>query len=186
MTSTGSIGSTPIIDILSGATFDVSAKTGFSLGATQILMGSGTVLGNVVAASGSHIAPGNSAGILTLTGNLTLNSGALLDFDLANTAASDKISMTGSTLYLTGQQFSDFVFTPLDGFGAGIYVLIDAGGIQGNLGDNLSGNIGGLSALLTTSGNDLVLNVVPEPSIWILLATSGLALLAYLKRQRPM
>jgi autotransporter-associated beta strand protein len=147
-----------------------------------ILCGTGTV-GNVTVNSGGHIAPGNLAGILTLAGDLMLNSGALLDFDLANTAASDKISMTGSTLYLNAQQFSDFVFTPLGGFGAGTYVLIDAGGIQGSLGDDLSGNIGGLSASLSTSGNDLMLNVVPEPSIWLLLATAGLALFANVRRQ---
>jgi autotransporter-associated beta strand protein len=183
LSSTGSIGSTPIIDILSGATFDVSAKNGFTLGGMQSLMGRGTVLGGVVATPGSQIVPGDSAGILTISGNLTLNSGALLDFELANTSASDKISMTGSTLYLNNQQFSDFVFTPLGGFGAGTYILIDAGGIQGNLGNSLSGNIGGLPASLSTSGNDLVLNVVPEPSIWILLATAGLALFAYVRRQ---
>ena len=89
LTSTGSIGYTPIIDILSGASFDISAKNsgngGFTLGAAQTLMGSGTVIGNLVAGSGSHIDPGDSAGILTISGKLTLNSGAVLDFDLAGT-----------------------------------------------------------------------------------------------------
>jgi autotransporter-associated beta strand protein len=147
-----------------------------------ILGGTGSV-GNVMVNSGGHIAPGNSAGVLRLAGGLTLNSGALLDFDLANTAASDKISMTGSTLYLNGQQFADFTFTVLSGFGSGTYILIDAGGIQGSLGNNISGDIGGLSVSLSMSGNDLVLNVVPEPSIWILLATFGVGLFAYTRRR---
>ena len=179
LTSTGSIGSTPIIDILSGATFDVSAKNGFSLGATQTLMGSGTVLGNIIATSGSHIAPGNSAGTLTISDNLTLNDGALLDFELANTAASDKISMSSSTLYLNGQDFSDFNFTALSGFGNGTYTLIDAGTISGNLGSNLTGPIGAYSGTLSISGNDLVLNVVPEPGTWVLLATMCIGLFVY-------
>jgi autotransporter-associated beta strand protein len=148
-----------------------------------ILGGTGSV-GNVTVNSGGHIAPGNSAGTLTLAGDLTLNSGALLDFDLAGAAASDKISMTGSTLYLNGQLFSDFAFNPQTGFGLGTYILIDAGGIQGILGDNLSGNIGGLSASLSISGDDLMLTVVPEPSIWILLATVGLGLFAYAGRRK--
>ena len=42
--------------------------------------------------------------------------------------------MSSSTLYLNGQNFSDFNFTALSGFGMGIYTLIDAGTISGNLG----------------------------------------------------
>ena len=176
LTSAGLIASTPIIDILSEATFDVSAKSNFSLGATQTLMGSGTVLGNFIAASGSHIAPGNSAGTLTLSGNLTLNDGALLDFELASISNSDMISMGSSTLYLNNQDFYDFNFAALSGFGKGIYTLIDAGTISGNLGSKLTGAIGGFSATLSKSGNDLVLNVVPEPGAWMLLAAAYLGL----------
>jgi autotransporter-associated beta strand protein len=174
--SAGSIGSTPIIEILSGATFDVSAKSSFSLGATQTLMGSGTVLGKVIANSGSHIAPGNSVGALTLSGNLFLFDGALLDFELASTSASDTISMSSSTLYLNSQDFSDFHFTALSGFGNGTYTLIDAGTISGSLGSNLTGPIGDYSGTLSISGNDLVLNVVPEPGTWVLLATACVAI----------
>jgi T5SS/PEP-CTERM-associated repeat protein len=180
LTSTGSISSSPIIDILSGATFDVSAKNsgngGFTLCGAQTLMGSGTVIGNLVAAQGSHIAPGNSAGMLTLSGNLTLNDGALLDFELGDVPSSDKISMSSRTLYLNYQDFSDFNFTALTGFGNGIYTLIDAGTISGNLGDKLTGTIGNFSATLSKSGNDLILTVVPEPGTWALLATACLAL----------
>ncbi len=65
LTSTGSIGFTPIIDVLGGATFDTSAKNssgGFTLGGGQKLMGGGNIIGNIIATSGSHIAPGDSAG----------------------------------------------------------------------------------------------------------------------------
>ncbi|MGA2060897.1 MAG: autotransporter-associated beta strand repeat-containing protein [Thermoguttaceae bacterium] len=185
LTSTGSIGSTPIINIFSGATFDVSAKGIFGLGATQTLMGSGTVIGNVIATSGSHIAPGNSAGTLTFSGNLTLNDGALLDFELANTSANDKISMSNSTLFLNNQDFSDFNFIVLSGFGTGIYTLIDARAISGNLGNNLTGNVGDYSATLSQSGNDLILTVVPEPGVGVLLMTACLAVFAFAKRRKP-
>jgi hypothetical protein len=135
----------------------------------QTLKGSGTVVGAVVAAAGSCIAPGDSAGTLTLTGDLTLNDGALLDFELGAVEGSDKISMASSTLYLGNQEYGDFMYTALSGFGAGEYVLIDAGVISGSLGTNLSGAVGGLPATLKVSGNDLVLNVVPEPGVWVLL-----------------
>jgi autotransporter-associated beta strand protein len=177
LTSSGSIANSPLIDVKSGAYLNVSAKTsGFSLGSSQTLEGAGTVTGSVVAASGSHIAPGDSAGVLTFSGNLTLNSGALLDFDLGDILESDKIYMHSSILYLNGQQFSDFNFTALSGFGAGIYTLIDAAVISGSLGDNLSGAIGAYTASLSISGNDLVLNVVPEPGTWLVLAMAFLAI----------
>jgi autotransporter-associated beta strand protein len=188
LSSTGSIASTPIIDILSGASFDVSAKNsgngGFTLGGTQTIMGSGTVNGNLVAGSGSHIDPGDSAGILTISGKLTLNSGTLLDFELGSTLASDMISMSSSTLYLNSQDLSAFNFTALDGFGSGIYTLIDAGDISGDLGRNLTGAIGDYSATLSKSGNDLVLTVVPEPGTWMLLAAACLGL--FVRKRKKM
>jgi autotransporter-associated beta strand protein len=140
-----------------------------------ILGGTGTV-GNVTVYSGGHIAPGNSAGVLVLWGNLTLNDGALLDFELANTSASDKISMSNSTLYLNGLDYSDFTFTALNKFGKGTYMLIDAKIISGSLGSNLTGTIGDYSATLSKLGNDLILTVVPEPGAWVLLATACLAI----------
>jgi autotransporter-associated beta strand protein len=140
-----------------------------------ILAGTGSV-GSVTVNSLGHIAPGVSAvGTLTNTG-LTLNSGAILDFDLASTSSSDLISMSTSILALYGQQFSDFHFTALDGFGAGIYTLIDAGAISGDLGDNLTGYIGDYSATLSKSNNDIILTVVPEPGTWLLLATACIGL----------
>jgi hypothetical protein len=92
--------------------------------------------------------------------------------------------MSSYTLNLNGLDFFDFTFTALIGFDNGTYTLIEAGTISGNLGSNLTGNIGDYPATLSISGNDLILTVaVPEPGIWILLATACLALLTY-KRTR--
>ena len=87
--------------------------------------------------------------------------------------------MTGSTLFLNNQQFSDFSFSPLDNFGNGSYILIEAGNIQGSLGSNLQGSISGLPASLSISGNNLVLNVVPEPSTIVLFCVGAISLLTY-------
>ena len=187
LASTGTIASTSIIDVEKDGIFDVSAKNssgGFKLGAAQTLKGSGKVLGNINALAGSHIAPGDSAGVLNVAGNLTLTDGAILDFELGDVFASDKISMPTSTLFLNGQDFADFHFTQLDGFGMGMYTLIDAGTISGLLGSNLSGNIGSYTASLAVSGNDLVLNVVPEPSSLAMLIAAVLGFGVFYKLRK--
>jgi len=155
---------------------NVTVSGGATLG------GTGTV-GQVTVNLGGHIAPGDSIGVLTLGSDLTLASGALLDFDLHTVAASDEIDMSASTLYLNGQQFSDFDFNTLAGFGQGTYILIDAGTIAGSLGNDCSGTIGGLQATLCTSGNDLLLTVVPEPSALVLAVAGILGLLVLLRRR---
>ena len=119
------------------------------------LAGAGTV-GGVTVADGGCVAPGNSVGTLALAGNLSLDTGALLDFELAGPTTSDLISMRYSTLTLNGQRFSDFTFTPLAGFGLNTYVLIDAGTILGKLGANTSGMVGEWPATISTRGDDLL------------------------------
>jgi fibronectin-binding autotransporter adhesin len=143
------------------------------------LGGIGTV-GGVTVNLGGHIAPGDipgTTGTLTLGGNLSLASGALMDFDVGATSASDKISMPLFSLLLNNQQFSDFIFAPHTGFGPGVYTLIDAGNIQGKLNGNLNGAINGLDAIISTHDGDLLLTVVPEPSPLLLLGVGAISLL---------
>jgi autotransporter-associated beta strand protein len=148
------------------------------------LAGTGS-LTSVMIGSGGHLAPGNSPGTLTLSGSLTLTSGAMLDYELGTLLASDEVLMPTGLLVLSGQQFSDFNFTPLSGFGPGTYMLIDAGAVSGVLGANTSGTINGMPASIAIQGNDLVLNVVPEPSTISMLLAASLGLIAFARsRQR--
>jgi fibronectin-binding autotransporter adhesin len=188
--SLGSAGSLDscMINIVAGATYNVSAvSNGYHLKNLQTLAGTGTVNGNLAVDAGGHIAPGNApdaVGTLKFNGNLSLGSGALLDFDLAATNGSDLISLSSSKLLLSNQQFTDFNFTTWNGFGPGIYTLIDADSIQGSLGINLSGNIHGFEASLYTSGGDLLLTIVPEPSSCLLLGIGTISVLGYVWRRR--
>lgn len=184
--ATGLIDSSPVIDVGSGAFLNASAKTnGLTLRSIQTLKGLGTVVGTILAEAGSHIAPGEGVGTLAFANNLTLNDGTLLDYELGAVGNSDKIAMSGSTLTLNGQDFSDFTFSALSGFGEGTYTLIDAGTISGSLGSNLSGPIvGNYTGTLSIAGGDLVLTVVPEPCTLALLFAGGLGLLAWAGRRR--
>jgi len=81
-----SISSSSGILLGSGATYDVSAVSGYSLNAGQSLGGSGTVVGSVNGSGSSAISPGTSiAGTLTFNNDLNLATGDTLVFDLNNT-----------------------------------------------------------------------------------------------------
>ncbi len=88
------------------------------------------------------------------------------------------------SLTLNSQQFSDFNCTPSANFGRGSYPLIAFGSMSGSLGSNTSGTIDGLPATLAVQGNDLVVNVVPEPSTLALFAAGVLGLVGWAWRQR--
>jgi probable HAF family extracellular repeat protein/autotransporter-associated beta strand protein len=141
------------------------------------LAGTGS-MANVTVNSGGHLAPGDAPGILSLSGSLTLLSGAVMDYKLDTPLDSDMVLMTSGALNLNGQQFSDFNFTPLAGFGPGSYTLIDAGTVIGSLGSGTSGMIDGVPANIAVQGDNLVLTVVPEPGTLVLLGIGGLVLLA--------
>ncbi len=92
--SSGSLAHSTIIQVNHGATFDVTAKSSFTIGGHQTLSGSGTVLGNVLIEGGHNPGSGGAPGILThqhnlaydnasvfweLTGNTTSGRGAIYD-----------------------------------------------------------------------------------------------------------
>jgi fibronectin-binding autotransporter adhesin len=124
--TTGSATGTGNVQVASGATF----------------AGSGIVTGAVTIADGGSLAPGNSPGTLT-TGDLTLNSGSFLVYELGATGESllsDLVKVNGN-LMLDGT----LNVTPSTGgsFGPGLYRLIK---YTGTLTDNVL-NLGTTPAL---------------------------------------
>jgi autotransporter-associated beta strand protein len=166
----------------------ITSTSGVTIGNGGLIGGSGIVTtasnGNVTVAAGGRISPGNSPGNLTFTlgtGVLDLSAvgatsiGSLI-FELGT--SSDKVTLASGSLSLGAGQlgFNDFTFSDSGGLAAGVYTLFDANSaFLGSLdAANLSGTLpGGLTGTLTidTAGNNLNLNVVPEPG------TLGLALL---------
>lgn len=82
--TSGSIASSPTIIVGTGATYDVSSISGYTLAANQTLGGGGKVTGNVTGSGSSTISPGSSPGTLSFDNDLTLPPGDGLTFDLTN------------------------------------------------------------------------------------------------------
>jgi autotransporter-associated beta strand protein len=168
--STGSINRSSSISIASGATFDVSAISGYSLQQNLYATGTGTatIRGALNAAGKMINLEDGSIGTLAVTSNLTLGSGTLA-FDVGS-VASDLISIGGSasmsgltTISLSGLSTLSSVST-----GSTAYALLTAtGGGLINSDFQLSSTslaIGSLAYTLSTSlsGNTEYLSVTPS------------------------
>jgi fibronectin-binding autotransporter adhesin len=85
LSGNGSIDNSPEINIASGATFDVTGRTGGSYTYSGKILGNGSTQGQINVGLGGRVAPGNSLGTLTVVGGpLTLLSGSTLEMELAN------------------------------------------------------------------------------------------------------
>ncbi len=99
----------------------VAVNTGATLG------GTGTIAGDVTIAGGGRLAPGASAGTLTV-GSLTLSGTSQLDFELGQAGVVG--GGVNDLIVVTGDLTLDGVLNVSDigGFGPGIYRLFDYGG----------------------------------------------------------
>jgi autotransporter-associated beta strand protein len=157
--SSGSATGSGIVIIASGAT----------------LAGNGSLAGSVGINAGGHLAPGASAGVLTV-GKLSLAMNSNLDYELGPVIASDLTMISDSGgLSLPGGTVN---ITALAGFGAGEYRLLDYDTFFNGSVANLS--IGSAPSGFTysfidntaTTSVDLLVSPVPEPaSLLAVLAT---------------
>ncbi len=148
-----------------------------------MLGGSGS-LSSVTVASGGSLSPGAAPNPMNVSGSLALLSGAKMDYALDTPVDSDDVYMPSGPLVLSGQQFADFNFTLMADFAPGTYMLIDAQSITGSLGTSTSGTIDGLPANIAIQGDDVVLNVVPEPSTLALLLAGAIGSLCCASRRK--
>lgn len=201
LASTGSIADSS--SIIANGTFDVSAVSGFTVGASQTLGGSGTVNG-ATSISGT-LSPGNSPGVLTFGGNLTLNSGSTSLFEINGTTRGstyDGVDV-GGALTLGGTmdlRFNAAISAGLYNLFGGAFAeptgMFGAVSIGGTFAEALSG-----PATITGSGwtasspswnyafdkisGDLTISAVPEPSsVAALAGMAGLGLAGLRRRRR--
>lgn len=92
LAAASSIDNSPRITVATGATYDVSAVTGYTVGATQTLAGGGNVTGATIIA-GTH-SPGvtgtaNGVGTQTFSSTLNYDTGSIFEWNLNAASAAD-------------------------------------------------------------------------------------------------
>ena len=153
------------------------------------LVGSGSILGSVT--NSGTIAPGNSAGLITVSGALTLLNSSVLNMELAgtNSGSLDQLFASGA---LTANGTLNVLL--IDGFvptAGDVFKLFDYGSVFGAFSvTNLPvGYTWDTSHLLADPSDplhgDLLFGVapIPEPSTWALIGI-GLAALPLRRRRR--
>ena len=143
---------------LGTGTNSVTVNSGGTLG------GNGFIFGPVIVNAGGALAPGsNGVGTLTLRSNLTLNAGAILNFEVGAGRRRDKIAVTnalalGGTLNVTN----------LAGFGPGTNTFFTYGGaLSGTLADGQQAGRLQLHGLTNTAKQvRLVVAVFGAAPVW--------------------
>jgi uncharacterized repeat protein (TIGR02543 family) len=123
--ASGSIADSATISVAGGATFDVSAVSGFSLASGKTLKGNGTVSGTVTVAAGSTLAPGTSIGTIYFDTAPTLAGTTEMEVDkTAGTTDKLVVNTGGGTLtfggtlsitWLTGSATAGDAYTLFEG-----------------------------------------------------------------------
>lgn len=196
--------------VLINSTVAASAFNAITVNTNGTLGGTGVIPRNIVVNSGGTLAPGNSAGILTVTGAVTLGSGSTFAVELNGPSAGNgpnnydrlvsqgnyAVNLTGSNLAVSLGYIPSF---------SDVFWILTKDGINFNTG-TFNGLPEGASVLLGYDGpapiyarisyfgdfasndpeaglgNDIVLYAIPAPSGAALLGLSGI--LAVRRRRR--
>ncbi len=99
----GTLTSTPLIALTSGATLNSAAKpAGLALGAGQTFTGSGTVEGSLTVGSGATLSVGASIGAMSITNTLTLAPGGTNIVEVNSSAAPSADLVTSDSVIYGG------------------------------------------------------------------------------------
>ena len=189
--SSGSISSTSGVAVASGATFDVSATGGYTLGGSsvQTLSGYGTVNGPItIGATGTVHPSAGAIGTMTFTSGLTATSGATFSFNINSTAiSSDLLAITGTTnLGGASLVLNDIGANPSF---TGSMTLLTSTSLTGQFLNQTEGStitVGSNTYVISYLSNMVTLSIsaVPEPSTTAALVGAMILGLAIYRRRR--
>lgn len=154
------------LEILAGGTVEA---TTVNIVAGGILGGDGTLFANLNVSGDGTVAPGIPVGTLTVNGNLILNDTSVLDFDFSG--ATTGLIAVSNSLTLDG------VLNASQAALGQTYPLFTYGTLAADNGLQITGLAPYLRAELDTTGGQVTLLIVPEPSTAILLGLLGITLL---------
>ncbi len=179
----------------------ITSATTVNAGGT--LGGSGTITGNV-AVNGGTLSPGNSPGLLTVSGNLTLDSASTTNLEINGTTRGttyDALDVTGTVNYggtlnlllgsagTAGNSYNLFSFSSLGGtdFSAVNFTIPGNGTVGGlySVGDRtFTASTATLTYTFTESTGILNLTAIPEPATYGIAMAALLGGLAWQRRRR--
>jgi autotransporter-associated beta strand protein len=170
----------------------LTVRTGSRLGGSGSIGSSGGAL--VAIQSGGSLAPGNSPGMLTVNGNLTMSLGSTYDYEVVSGSISadsvdingvlslndTTLSLTNLGTYVANEKFTLFAYDSLIGTFDGLAddTTFTAGG--GNWLINYNDTTGGLNTAAVGTSY-ITLTAVPEPSALLI---GALGLVGLLRRRR--
>lgn len=149
------------------------------------LGGSGVIDGNVMVDDGGILSPGNSPGLLTIQGDLTLSEESTLLMEIGGTAEGlfDQLAVEGVFLAdgtLNLQLVDGYVPDAGDSF----LLFTEGGFASGNFTQVLTNLGGDLTWDTSQLGSTGRITAVPEPSTWALLGLGLVAMGAFHRRSR--
>ncbi|MGO7837462.1 autotransporter outer membrane beta-barrel domain-containing protein [Rhizobium johnstonii] len=145
-------------DVLDGTLSVNGSLTGaFNIGSGARLQGTGSV-GTTSLAAGSVLAPGNSIGTLTVTGDLNFDPTSNFEVEIGSTGLSDRVDVTG-TAFLNGAKVQTILWDPSVSYVNGqSYTIVSAGTVSGTFGD-LEIDSAFLKSFLSYSATDVTLTL---------------------------
>jgi hypothetical protein len=164
------------------------------------LGGNGSIGGPVTISSGGTLVPGsNGVGALTFTNGLTLQAGSTTTFLINSTNNFTSINLIGSMVNYGGAlEFNIVNYIPAAGDAFVVFNMSGAPGVTGNFSSVTSGSLiftyydGIWSALdsqdkvnyqFKNSTGQLLVEAVPEPSVWGLFGIGALVILIAYRRK---
>lgn len=186
ITGSGSIATSTTINIASGAILDVSGTTSpWELATGQTLVGTGTVIGSARIAG--NLSVGQSPGIMTFGGDLTLLDTSVTTLELTGAAfglgSFDLVLGGAGTQSVAFDGILNLFFDPSETYTNGSSVKIfDFEGYSGNFDTiHINGIGSGQSAYFDASTGSVT--IIPEPGCALL---GGAGLLLLLRRRRQL
>jgi hypothetical protein len=166
LSGTAAFSSSPRVSIGSGATLDVTGRSGAALafGSGQTLSGNGAFRGDATISSGAKLTPGSSIGTLTFSNTLALNAGSTTVMEVTHSLlAKDFVDVTGTLTYGGTLIVTNVGVTPLAAGDS--FQLFEAGTYAGTFSSiilpTLNNGLAWSTINLTNNGSVAVVTVLP-------------------------